>query len=209
MDAPRLLPVALVAAFALLLVPLASAHSPAYSADNHVRAVIGQLNEPVSTYAVSGLDICFTTNPADATKRVALAVANPGDFSATLTAPNGLTLHQDLKGQFGRTGCLTFAEPYVLTQPGQYFVALSGAFNGTTFAATGITAGGAVVDRANITFPDSSVASDQALQARIDALQARVDTLEAAKPAKNSLPMPAAAWLLVALACLAAVRRAR
>ena len=208
MDASRLLLLLGVAALAAALVaPAATAHSPAFSADDRVRASIGLLNEPVSTYMSTGLDICFTQNTT-ASPRPALTVSDLAALTATLTAPSGATFTRDLSGQFGRTGCVTFNQPLVLTEPGQYKVALSGSINGTTFAATGINAGGAVRDRNDITFPGSGLESDEELQERIDALEARIATLEApGSDDEKGAPLPVAAWLIVGLAALAAVRR--
>jgi hypothetical protein len=61
MALPRLLLATLLTALAIALVaPAATAHTAVYSADNRVRASIGLLAEPVSTYALTGLDVCFT-----------------------------------------------------------------------------------------------------------------------------------------------------
>jgi hypothetical protein len=202
MDASRLLPVALLAALAF--VPAAQAHTVVGSTDGKVRAVIGQLNEPVSTYAVSGLDICFSDNTTAA--HAPLSGINAGGLSATLVAPDGNTLHQDLKGQFGRPGCFTFAKPYVLTQPGQYVVELSGSVNGSTVDLHKINAGGAVEDRADITFPDTQVPNNLDLEARVTALEAKADS--SATPTHKS-PSPVAAFTIIGLALLAAARRVR
>lgn len=211
MDGSRLLTTLLLAALAAgLVLPTATAHSPAHSADGRVRASIGLLNEPVSTYMSTGLDICFTQNTTTS-PRPAIAISDLGTLQATLTAPNGETHTAPLSAQFGRTGCVTFNEPLVLTQPGQYKVALSGSINGTTFAATGINAGGAVRDRDDITFPDEGLVSDQELQQRIADLEARLATLEAEGDGEgsNGVPAPAGALLLVGLVALAAVLRRR
>lgn len=195
---------------AALLTPAAMAHTAVSSADGKVRASVGLLDEPVSTYAVTGLDVCFTQETT-ASPRPAVNVANAGNFVATLRAPDGSQHTADLEVPFGRPNCLTFAEPLVLTQPGQYVVDLTGSINGTTFTATGVKAGGAVLDRAAITFPDEDVPSDQELAQRIAALQARVEALEAnAQAAADEgqfAPGAPAALLLVALAAVAALRR--
>jgi hypothetical protein len=207
MDAPRPLPVALLTALAVaLLAPGAAAHTSVFTADGNVRAVIGQLNEPVSTYAVSGLDVCFQANT---TARTPIAAVQPGALSATLKAPNGQTLHQDLKAQFGRPGCLTFAAPYVLTQAGQYTVDLSGDVNGSAIAVTNVAAGGAVLDRTDITFPDAQVPSNLDLQARIATLEHQVGALSTTSSATHKSPAPVAAYLMIALAALAMARRLR
>lgn len=207
MDAPRSLAFALAALALVALAPAASAHTSVFSADGKVRVVVGQLNEPVSTYAVSGLDVCFQENT---TARAPIQGINPGAIAATLRAPNGAELKQDLKAQFGRAGCFTFSEPYVLTQPGQYVADLAATINGSAVDVKNVAAGGAVVDRSDITFPDSSVASNKDLEAKVAALEARIATLE--KPGSDDdkkSPSPVAAWMMVGLAALAAVRRLR
>lgn len=209
MDAPRLLRSAALAALALaVFLPAASAHTSVFSADGKVRVVVGQLNEPVSTYAVSGLDVCFQENT---TARAPIANVNAGGLTAVLRAPNAAELKQDLKAQFGRPGCFTFSEPYVLTQPGQYVVDLSGTVNGSAVAVKDVKAGGAVVDRSDITFPDASVPSDAELQGKVAALEARISALEAGHQdsGDKKSPAPVAAWMMVGLAALAAARRLR
>jgi MYXO-CTERM domain-containing protein len=203
-----------LAATAILLMPAASAHTAIFSADDKVRGSIGLLNEPVSTYTVTGLDVCFTQNTASS-PRPAVNVGNAGAFTAKLTAPDGAVHEADLEIPFGRPNCLTFADPLVLTKPGQYTVDLAGAINGTTFDAKGILAGGAVIDRGNITFPHTGVLSDVQLAERIAALETRIATLEqdlaAAEAdrddASEFAPGAPAALLLVGLAALAALRR--
>lgn len=195
---------------ALLLVaaPLASAHTAVYSADGNVRASVGLLNEPVSTYAVTGLDVCFSENTAS-TPRPPVPVANPGAFTATLTAPDGTVHTADLEVPFGNPNCLTFADPLVLTQPGQYLVSLSGSINGTTFSATGVKAGGEVLDRAVLTFPDEGIASNLDLMAEIAALEARLAQLEADQAEEESQFAPGAplASVVLLLAAVVALRR--
>src|SRR5689334_14417685 len=117
MDASRLLTTVLLTAMALAVaVPAVSAHTAAYSVNGKVRASVGLLNEPVVTYKDTGLDLCFTENQT--ANRVPLGNVNAGALSATLKAPNGETLHQDLAAQFGKVGCFQFAKPLVLTQAG-------------------------------------------------------------------------------------------
>lgn len=213
MAAPRLLPVVLLTALAVsLAAPLATAHTAVTSADGRVRGSIGLLNEPVSTYAVTGLDVCFTQNTASS-PRPAIAGINPGNFTATLRAPSGANHTAALEVPFGRPNCLTFETPLVLTEPGQYYVALSGALNGTTIDVTGIKAGGEVVDRKGITFP-AEVASDEELQGRIAQLESKVAALEAGhdddeEDGEKGAPAPVGALTFLLLAVLAAARRLR
>lgn len=202
---------------AVLVAPAASAHTAVFSADNKVRGSVGLLNEPVSTYAVTGLDVCFSQNTAT-TPRPAVNVGNAGALTATLRAPDGTVHEADLEVPFGRPNCVTFADPLVLTQPGQYSVDLAGSINGTTFDAKDIAAGGAVLDRGNITFPATGVLSDVQLADRIAALEARIATLEqdlAAAEAERQderrdnqfAPGAPAALLMVGLAAFVALRR--
>lgn len=204
---------ALRAALALLAVliiaaPLAVAHTAVYSADGRVRGSVGLLNEPVSTYAVTGLDVCFTQN-VTTSPRPAVNVGNPGAFTATLTAPDGSVHSADLEIPFGKPNCLTFADPMVLTQPGQYLAALSGSINGTTFTVTGIKAGGEVLDRALLTFPDQGVASNLDLMDQVRALELRLAELEAQQVEEDGQFAPGAplAALTILLAALVALRR--
>lgn len=209
MALPRLLPVTLLTALAVALAaPAAMAHTAVFSADDRVRGSIGLLNEPVTTYAVTGLDACFTANTA--APRAPISGINPGNFTATLRAPSGATHTAALEVPFGRPNCLTFETPLVLTEPGQYLVDLSGILNGTTLHVTGINAGGVVRDRAEITFP-ATVASDEELQDRIVALESKVATLDADGngEGEKGAPAPAAALTFVLLAVLAAARRLR
>jgi hypothetical protein len=198
MALPRHSQLALLAALALALAaPAASAHTAVFSADEKVRGSIGLLNEPVSTYAVTGLDVCFSENTG--APRAPVAVADAADFTVTLRAPSGAVHSAAVEVPFGRPNCLTFETPLVLTEPGQYLVDLSGSINGTTFDVKGVNAGGKVLPRENITFPDT-VSSDADLEARIAALEAASD---------KGIPAPAAALTFALLAVLAAVRRLR
>lgn len=185
----------------LLLVPSATAHSPAFSADNRVRASIGLLGEPVVVDAPTGLDICFTHN-LQAGPRPVVDVAAPLDLHAKLIAPNGAVHEDDLKRQFGKDNCVTFLEPLVLTQPGQYLVELTGSINGTTFDARGINAGGAVQPRSAIAFPDQGIQSSVDLQARVAALETKISELE-----KRPSPAPGPLLMVGLLAAAILLRR--
>ena len=200
MARPSLLPIALLTALAVALAaPAATAHTTVFSADERVRGSIGLLNEPVSTYAVTGLDVCFSQNTA--APRAPVDVADPADFTATLRSPNGETHSVAVEVPFGRPNCLTFETPLVLTEPGQYHVDLTGSINGTTLDVKDAKAGGEVIPREEITFP-ATVSSDEDLEARIAALEVADDD-------ERGIPAPAAALVFVLLAGLAAVRRLR
>ena len=208
MAAPRLLRTALLTALVLVVAaPAASAHSAVFSADEKVRGSIGLLNEPTSTYAVTGLDACFTQNTA-ASPRPPINIPDADndnkpdaetDFQATLTSPSGQVFEAPLEIPFGRDNCVTFEDPLVLTEPGQYLVDIFGRINGTVIDAKGVKAGGEVIAREEITFP-AKVTSDEDLEARIAALEA---------DSEKGIPAPAAALTFAVLAVLAAVRRLR
>lgn len=204
----RPLPVVLIAALALAVAaPAASAHTAIFSADNRVRGSVGLLNEPTSTYAVTGLDVCFTQNTAAPRAPVDVVAAN---FTATLTAPSGAAHQAPLEVPFGKPNCLTFEDPMVLTEPGQYLVDLTGTLNGTTVSVTDVKAGSEVIAREEITFP-ATVASDEILEERIRLLENKVEALqgEAGDGGERGAPAPVAALTFVLLAALAAVRRLR
>lgn len=208
MAIPRLLPVALLTTLALVVAaPAATAHSAIFSADEKVRGSIGLLNEPVSTYAVTGLDACFSQNTA-ATPRPPVNIPDADndnvpdaetEFQATLTSPSGDVFEAALEIPFGRDNCVTFEHPLVLTEPGQYLVDIFGRLNGTIIDSKAVLAGGEVIAREEITFP-ANVSSDQDLERRIAALEADSD---------KGIPAPAAALTFALLAALAAVRRLR
>jgi hypothetical protein len=210
MASPRLaLALTLVALVAAVTAPAASAHTAVFSADDRVRGSIGLLNEPVSTYTVTGLDVCFSHNTA--APRAPLDSLDPSTFTAVLKAPSGATHTEALVVPFGRANCLTFETPIVLTEPGQYLVDLSGSLNGTTIDVKDVKAGGSVIPREEITFP-AQVASDEELEARITVLEDRLAALQqgqAGGEEEKGAPAPVAALTFVLLAALAAARRLR
>lgn len=208
--------VALVLLAVLLAAPAVAAHTSVFTSDGRTRIVVGQLEEPVVTYQKTGLDVCFTQNN---TARTPISI-NPGDFEGTagrvvLRAPSGQELVMGLRGQFGRAGCYQFAEPYILTEPGQYTVDLTGVVNGTAVSFTGIAAGGAVKDAAALAFPGELDEATQGLAADVAALQTRLAELEAdlaaaeADKGNQFAPGSPAALLMLGLAGLAVVLRRR
>jgi hypothetical protein len=206
----RSLPLALV--LALLLAPAAAAHTSVFSSDGKYRIVVGQLGEPVVTYAKTGLDLCIQMNT---TARPPAPGVNPGALTATLVSPGGERLSQPLTVQFGRSGCFQFQDPYILTEPGQYTVDLQGSINGTAVDLRGVEAGGAVDDLAALTFPATSVptleqlALAKAEKAELEALRARVAALEARPAGNQESPLPAALAVAGLLGALALAMRRR
>ena len=206
----------LVAVLCLALAaPAATAHTAIFSADDKVRGSAGLLNEPTSTYAVTGLDLCFTQNN---TARTPITGFNPGALTVVLKAPTGETHTSVLSVPFGRTNCVVFDTPLVLTEPGQYTLDISGDINGTSFSEVGVLAGGKVRDRANITFPQERVIADHEAQDRIEELEQEVASLRTDvqelqaghdESSSNGIPGPAPALLIIALAALVGLTRRR
>lgn len=200
-----------------VLAPAASAHTAIFSADDRVRGSAGLLNEPTSTYAVTGLDLCFTHNNT-ARAPITGTPLNPGALTVVLKAPSGATHTSPLSVPFGRANCVVFETPLVLTEPGQYLLDISGDINGTSFSEMNVKAGGPVRDRANITFPADGVIADHEAQDRIESLESelaqlrtRVQTLEAGheEDESNGIPAPTGIYLMLGLVALAAVLRRR
>ncbi|MFO1534339.1 MAG: hypothetical protein ABR586_01605 [Thermoplasmatota archaeon] len=208
----------LLALAALLVAPAASAHQTAYSVDQKYRFSIGHLNEPVTTYVKTGLDVGFTLNDA---ARTAVPQLNPGNLTATLVAPNGETLSMALQNQFGTVNHFTFTSPYVLTQSGVYKLRLTGSVFGSAVNIDGIAVGSTnpVPPLGNVTFPDSHVPTNaelrdqvQTLQARLAELEGRQNALEAqsgTSTAKGAPSLPAAPALVLLLAAVAVAARRR
>jgi len=198
---------------ALVLAPAASAHTSVFSSDAKYRVVIGLLEEPVVTYQKTGLDLCFQANT---TARAPVTV-NPGGLTATLVSPDGKRLTQELRAQFGRTGCYQFQDPFVLTVPGQYNVELSGDVNGTQVAFAGVAAGGPVKDSGMLSFPNddptpaelSASLQAKADKAELEALRVRVQALEqgGSETQAKGAPFPALAALVAVLGLAVALRR--
>ncbi len=195
----------------ILMVVPANAHSTYFSDDDKYRIVTGQLDEPVYTYAKTGLDVCFTLNT---TAREPLPTVNPGALTAVLVSPSNEELTMPLKAQFGRPGCYQFSEAYILTEPGQYTINLDGLVDATAVDMHGMLAGGKVGAMENVTFPDSGVRNNAqlahenaALKAQVDALTARVSVLEGKAGEAKGAGAPASVLLLMATLGMAFVMR--
>lgn len=229
MNVRRIVP--LLVAVALASLPAASAHSSVESSDGKYEFVIGLLNEPVVTYAKTGLDMCVKQMPANHDeleaqgKTVEGTAVNidAGALTATLKSPDGKTLSQPLKGQYGRTGCYQFQNPFVLTMPGQYTVDVTGTVNGTAISFKDVKAGGAVGNESALTFPATNVQSleslsakntDQAaqiakLQQDLATLKTQVNSMKASQTSSKGAPSASVALILVVLGAAVVVLRRR
>lgn len=186
----------------------AVAHTSYVTPDENIRIVVGNLNEPITTYVKTGLDLHLYHNDAG---RTPLSGVQPGAMRAILIAPDNTTMEQDLQFQHGSTHKYTFSKPYTLTVPGQYVLRLSGTINGTAVAAD-INVAGPVESIEASAFPTPIVAND-VLATQIADLESTVADLEtrlaAAESKSKSLPGPGLPILLAAIAAvaLAATRR--
>lgn len=206
----------LLATASLLLAPTAMAHTSTTTDDGAYRIVVGNLNEPATTFMKTGLDLILQTND-EARSPV---VTNPGNLTATLVAPDGVTtLTQGLHGQHGKPGSYTFESPYYLTQPGQYTLRLVGHIEGSPVDKT-INVAGPLTAMETVTFPDVGLSTPLDIDATIADLQADLAALEAenaalesrlaaleAKKDDQGIPGPAVALLIAGLAGLAILRR--
>jgi hypothetical protein len=161
----------------LTLMPLVGAHTTVTTTDGKYFVTVGNLNEPVTTYTKTGLDLTLRANASGAR-----GSGIPGahlTLNATLIAPNNEEFTAPLAGQFGKPGSYSFQEPYHLTLAGEYFLRLTGRINQTEVNFAKILVGsGAVPAMEDTMFPDD-VQNAKQLQDRITALEAKVTSLEA------------------------------
>lgn len=200
---------------AVLLAPAASAHTTVTTPDGKYFVTVGNLNEPITTFVKTGLDLVVRANNSGV--RGAGIGGLQLTLNATLLAPNAKTLSQPLRAQFGVAGGYSFSEPYFLTQPGEYFLRLTGKINQTTVNFDRILVGsGPIPSMDALHFPDSVSTPKEiedrlaALEAENAALKADVAALKANGAAKGSAPGPDLLVLgLVAAIGVFAFRRRR
>lgn len=216
MTPSRLGAVLLVAAFALTLAPTASAHTTVDTDDGRFFITAGNQNEPILTYTKTGLDLIVRENVSG--ERGDEVPDLHRTLEVTLIAPNGDQMTMDLKTQFREVGRYEFVEPYVLTQPGEYFAQVTGEIDGTPVDQRILLGSGPVPAYDDLTFPHD-VQTLQGLQERIAQLETEVtalqDEVDAMKKAQAdaganeaSAPGPVALGV-VALAAVLLTRRLR
>lgn len=186
--------------------PAADAHARSTSSDGKVTIVVGHLNEPITTYVKSGLDLRFT-HVGNATP----VLGAQNTLTAVLVAPdNTTTLESRLEAQFGKDGSYTLEEPYFLTQPGQYRLRLTGTAGGSDVSGT-YSVASPVPAQGGATFPDTNVPSNAELQDRLARAEARIAQLESQAGTSGTKPAPGLALpltvALLGLVALVAVRR--
>lgn len=169
----------LLASAALLLValvPAGEAHTTQPAADGTHCITAGNLNEPITTYVKTGLDLIVreslgagTCDSGDRGDEVAGAHET---LEAVLMAPNGAELKQDLRVQHGAVGRYSFTEPYILTEPGEYFVHVTGTLGGIAVDETILVGSGPVPAWGDHTFPAAGLGDPEDIESRVAALEA-------------------------------------
>ncbi|MGB1698087.1 MAG: hypothetical protein ACPHK8_06780 [Thermoplasmatota archaeon] len=164
----------------LLLAGTAQAHTSQETDDGLIKIVVGNLNEPTTTWMKTGLDVrlSYVSNGT--------AVLNAHTtLEARLESPSGEILEQDLKGQHGVPGGYTMLEPYYLTEPGQYKLHLKGTIAGSPVDGH-FNVAGPVPDWSGQMFPETPLLNPKettenltAAQAKITALESQLATLKA------------------------------
>lgn len=169
------------AAFLLLFVPTATAHTTVGTADGKYLVTAGNLDEPVTTFTKTGLDLIIRANQ---TGNAGITGAHL-TLDATLIAPNGEELSEPLEGQFGEPGSYTFEDPYFLTLPGEYFLRVKGKINETDVDLRILVGSGPIPAAEELTFPDE-IQSEKQLQQRIADLEKRLADLQVQVDAMGS-----------------------
>lgn len=212
----RTLLAGLALAALLLALPAASAHATVLTDDEAYYLTVGNLNEPTTTFMNTGLDLIVRVNDD----------GEPGEevpdlhqtLTATIVAPDGTEKSMDLRTQHGAVGRYSFAEPYYLTQPGQYHLRLVGNI-GDTQVDDVYRISEEVPDIRDAWFPDQDVPTLADLQQQVADLEGQVADLESRLAAletgtpdqegRQSAPGPAAALLVLVLLCVAFLVRRR
>lgn len=161
--------------FLLATVPTVAAHTTVTTPDGKYFVTVGNLNEPVTTFMKTGLDLIVRANNSGV--RGAGIGGLQLTLNATLAAPNGQTLSQPLRSQFGVSGGYSFEEPYFLTLPGSYYLRLTGRINQTDVNFTGVLVGsGPIPSMDELHFPDA-VSTPKEIEDRLAALESENDQL--------------------------------
>lgn len=172
----RLVPLGVLAA--LLAASAASAHTTAPVAGGAYCVTAGNLNEPVTTYVKTGLELIIREGLGAGTcasdDRGADVTGAHESLEATLIAPSGAELTQALQPQFGTVGRYTFEEPYVLTEPGEYHVHVTGTLGDQAVDETILVGSGPVPDWSDHTFPALGLPTMQEIDGRLSALEAHM-----------------------------------
>lgn len=157
------------------LAPPAAAHTTVATTDGKYLVTAGNLNEPITTFTKTGLDLIVRANTTNRPGITGLHLT----LTAVLTAPDGKDHTEPLESHFGKPGSYSFSEPYTLTQAGSYFLKVTGKINETNVDFARILVGsGPVPATEEHMFPDA-VQNPKQLQDRIAALEAENAALKA------------------------------
>lgn len=174
----RVIVLALALGSLLLLVPGAMAHVTTETDDGAYFITTGQQGEPVYTFQTTNLDLIIREN--DNGERGDEVAGAHENLTATLIAPGGQELTDELTTQFGATGRYEFENGFALTRPGVYTLGLEGMVGDTDVTGT-YDMPGPIEDQSDVMFPDEGLPNlrDLAeLQDRVDALEAQVNEME-------------------------------
>lgn len=168
--------IALVLLASFLIAPVAVAHNTVQTDDGEYFLTVGHRNEPTATFLRSGLDLIIRENNNGERGDEVAGLADK--LTATVISPSGEELSHPLHTQHGAVGRYSFGDPYVLTEPGQYKLRLSGMIGDTVVDGT-YDISGPLDKYGDLTFPRTDVPTPLELQERIASLEARIVELEA------------------------------
>lgn len=169
--------VVLLILLASIALPAANAHTTVTTSDGKYFVTVGNLNEPVTTFMKTGLDLIVRANNSGV--RGAGIGGLQLTLNATLIAPNDATLTEPLRTQFGVAGGYSFNEPYFLTLPGTYYLRLNGRINQTAVAFQQILVGsGPIPSMDELHFP-GNVSTPIRLEERLTVLESETAQLKA------------------------------
>lgn len=197
----------------LLLAPAVDGHVSETLNDHKTTITFGFLNEPVTTYQRTGLDLGLKDGKG---RNITLDAATLAAFNITITRGSygggGPALH--LKGkvlpQEGRPGWYTY--PIVFTEPGNYTLRIDGFYNNTRVTRVDMRSGHEVKVASDQMFPakvpdlGKQDLRIQQLEADVEDLRVKVARLQPLQEAPG-LSAVTAALVLVLVAVLASRRR--
>lgn len=209
----------LILVSALLIVPAVQAHTTVGTPDGKYFLTVGNANEPVTTYVKTGLELTLTRNETGT--RGAQVPGQHLNMTATLISPSGKERSMPLRTQFGSVGVYNFDKPYILTEPGEYFLRVGGNIEGNPVSISKTLVGsGPVPAWEDAVFPAELMTPEQvearlkqleaenaALKAQVSSLQSDVSSLKNAP--KGNSPAPDLALLGLAAVGLVLVMRRR
>jgi hypothetical protein len=157
-----------------------AAHATAYSPDGKIRFTYGHLDEPVYTFQKTGLDLILRDNATGASLPGYEYPSGGGPAKLTVKyrygGPGGpeLNITEEFRGQHGNPGRYTY--PIMFTQPGSYYLLVSGVINGTLYSME--LAPAHEIESIDAIMWPQVYGTNADLQREIDALKAEVASLK-------------------------------